>query len=408
MGKTKKRKKNPPQPQKGRYKYFLNEVYNVVKKLMHDDTSLEMSSKYKRIMFGYNIKIRNPIAGNHYVNSQELKLIGNLIKMYYRDRIHEYDDSFFSCYDIQLIHCFLRAKGIEYEKQFHEYHPDALEFKCNAEKLIELFHSYFIVNCFSIITKLSAPDYKYYGLNVDFAPMIQDNPKMELEIKIHGFPSQKITMEVNGYKRPAFRLGKPVATFELIEWVSLDTDLFGDYYKGTKKKLEVYIQSHALLRLKERLDILDKESINFALWLNTINIDHFDIYRGYLLIPFNIFDVKTGYLAAQIIDDKLLICTFLFVTHNHTPEGDRLQKISGLNKQDIIYWGIDRLSTFMNLDEEKHFDLFQLFSDAGLGELVKLKYKELSIDSMQVDSLDGLSEYINKGICETLGCRASS
>ena len=43
---------------------------------------------------------------------------------------------------------------------------------------------------------------------------------------------------------------------------------------------------------------------------------------------------------------------FVSITHNFSPEGDKLKEISGLGKHDISYWRIDRLSTFVNLDGE--------------------------------------------------------
>jgi hypothetical protein len=149
--------------------------------------------------------------------------------------------------------------------------------------------------------------------------------------------------------------------------------------------------------LKERLDLLDQEAINYALWENTNNITEFVTYHGYLLLPFTVFGIKTGYLVANVTDDKLLFRTFLFITHNTSPEGVRLRKLSGLGKEDITYWKIDRLSTFVKFNEEKYPGLTQLFRKAGLETLFELKNKEFTIDSMQAANFDGLIEYINRG-----------
>ena len=171
----------------------------------------------------------------------------------------------------------------------------------------------------------------------------------------------------------------------------------GDKYTGNKPDLPAYIQSHALKRLKERLDLLDRSAINYALWENTNKIETLEHYRGYVLLPFKVFGIKIGYLAANILEEKLIFRTFLFITHSCTPEGDCLNELTGLGKQDISYWKIDRLSTFVQLDEEKYPKLHKLFSDAGLGELNQLKHKEFNIEHMQTANLDGLRNYLFKG-----------
>ena len=145
------------------------------------------------------------------------------------------------------------------------------------------------------------------------------------------------------------------------------------------------------------MDLLNREAINYTLWENTHTISKFENYRSYLLLPFKVFDVKIGYLVANIISEKLLFRTFLFITHRGTPEGDRLKALTGLGKHDISYLCIDRLSTFANLDEEKYPGLIRLFCGAGLENLMRLKDKDFHIDSMQSANLDGLAEYMARG-----------
>ena len=49
----------------------------------------------------------------------------------------------------------------------------------------------------------------------------------------------------------------------------------------------------------------------------------------------------------DIIEGKIVIRTFLFVTNNGTPEGKKLAQITGLQKLDKKYLALDKLSTFM-------------------------------------------------------------
>ncbi len=263
---------------------------------------------------------------------------------------------------------------------------------------MDAFYMQFLLNYVKMVTSLSSPDQKYYGAYIRPAPLCKENLKLELICDIYGFPAQKSMITINGSKRPAFQLAQPLSSAVTpIGWLSVDVSLLLDFYKGNKKALDVFIQSHALTRLKERLDLLDQEAINYALWENTHTISQFVSYHGYLLLPFKVFGVKIGYLVANVAEDKLLFRTFLFITHNSSPEGVRLRKLTGLGKEDITYWKIDRLSTFVKLKEEKYPGLIELFCKAGLGKLMELKNKEFNIDSMQTANLDGLTEYINRG-----------
>ena len=170
------------------------------------------------------------------------------------------------------------------------------------------------------------------------------------------------------------------------------------YYKGKEKELGVYIQSHALNRLKERLDIINDLSLNYQLIAGTCRIKAFEFYRGYLLLPFVTYlNVKVGYLAANVIGDKLVFRTFLFITHNCTPEGDKLKKITGLEKNDIKYWQFDRLSTIASANVDASPALHNLLKELGIDDLLKLKEVVGNSENMK-DRLAGeLMAYIENG-----------
>ena len=186
-----------------------------------------------------------------------------------------------------------------------------------------------------------------------------------------------------------------------LRWIEIDSSVLGAAYQGDKKQLEVYIQSHTLNRFRERLDILNSDAINYLLWENIHTIDNIQVYRKMILHPVKLFGVKIGYLVGNIVDDKFLFSTFLFITHSFTPEGDRLKKITGLGKEDISYWKIDRLSTFIHLQEDKYPQLIELFVQAGLGDIKELRNKKFDIDSLQDANLEALMNYIKKSKLNT-------
>src|SRR5665648_40373 len=399
MTKNKKRKKSSCQPGMGAYKHFLIDMYDALIQMHITSGFSELSNEFKRRAFDYKIGIWNPTAGNESITPMELKIFAERAKRDYRERTFQEDDIYLSTHQMQLIFAFLSARTIELEKEKGDKnHPKVIEFDEAKNVFLKAFYVRFVLGYFKMLTRLSNPAQKYYGAYIRPAPFYKGRPKLEFICDIFGFQAQKCMVSINGCKRPAFQMAKPLeSAVTPIVWLSVDVSLLGKFYKGSKKALDVFIQSHALTRLKERLDLLDQEAINYALWENTHTISQFVSYHGYLLLPFKVFDVKIGYLVANVTADKLLFRTFLFITHSSSPEGVRLRNLTGLGKEDITYWKIDRLSTFVKLKEEKYPGLIELFCKAGLEMLMELKNKEFTIDSMQTANLDGLAEYINRG-----------
>ena len=399
MPKSKKRKKASTQPVMGGYKRFLNDMYEAMHQIHITGSFSDLSNEFKRTAYGHKIGIWNPTAGNECILSSELKIFAERSKREYREKTIQAGDRYISSYQIQLICAFFSARSKEIERETGDkMHYSVVDFNNAKSQLIKTFYTMFLLCYFKMITSLSNPAQKYFGAHIRIAPIVKEKPKLELICEVFGFQPQKCMISINGCKRPAFQLAKPFASEKIpVVWISIDVSLLGDFYKGSKTALNVFIQSHALTRLKERLDLLDQEAINYALWENTHTIEQFESYQGYLLLPFKVFGIKIGYLVANVVEDKLLFRTFLFITHNSSPEGSRLRKLTGLGKEDITYWKIDRLSTFVKLKAEKYPKLIQLFCKAGLEKLMELKDKEFTIDSMQAANLDGLSEYITRG-----------
>ncbi len=401
MPANKKRKKPAPQPEMSGYKHFLYELCDVLTIIGIRQKLSDISNENRRLIYDCKIIIRKPEAGNESITSKELKLISEKFKNYYHERTFELGGKLVSNYHLQLLHAYTYGRIKEVEKISGKGHPDAVAFENAGKNLSDNFFKRLLLDYFRVLTQMNNPAQKYYGMYIHPAPRHKGKPNMVVGCEIFIVPVRKYSAVISGIRRPVFQLGKVTNVLEkLIDWISVDVSLLHNFYKGDKRELGVFIQTHALSRLKERLDLMDQEAINYALYENTHTIKQFETYNEYLLLPFKVFDIKIGYLAANVIDDKLLFQTFLFVTHNLTPDGVRLRKITGLGKEDITYWHIDRLSTFVNMKEEKYPGLISLFAKAGLENLMDLKNKEFTIDSMQTANLDGLTEYINRGNME--------
>lgn len=391
-----KNKKNKGATQPGPYKKFLTDLQETLNIMFGSNNRLhELSNEYLHMLYDFKYVFQNPRAYNDHVTPAELKIINEKSRKFFVERNLECKNSFLSTYQLHLFWCYLTIKARMAKRKQGEDDPDYIEFNEAASNCSELFYTRFLLDYFKVITQLSSPDHKYFGIHIGPAAIFKDNPKIEIVVEVYGFKPQTTVLQIGGIKRPVFRLAiaKAVTT---LEWINIDSSILGTSYQGNKKQLEVYIQSHALKRFRERLDILDSDAINYLLWENTHTIDNIQLYRKLILQPIKLFDVKIGYLVGNIVDDKFLFSTFLFITHSFTPEGDRLKKITGLGKEDISYWKIDRLSTFINLREDKYPQLIELFVQAGLGDIKELKNKKFDIDSLQDANLEALMDYITK------------
>jgi hypothetical protein len=398
MSKNNKRKKLTQQSQKSGYKKFLLDMQEAITTLGTGTKLKDVPEKDKRRMYNLRLRTANPVAVNEHISPKELKIIADKAKKYFREPNVDYvKGTKCSTYQMLLLYGYsnMMAKLMEKERG-DANHPHVFELKEVSSKLLATCYGNIMLNYFNVITRLSNPCYKYYGLDVRPAAVYKKNPTLEIIVELMGVPANRCDMLINGVKRPTYRLGKAMAT-TFMEWIKVDKKSLGDYYQGEKETLDVYIQSHAMERMAQRLDLLDKGAINYLLWENTHTITQFKFYKGYILLPVMLYKVKVGYLMAKVVEDKVLFRTFLFIAHNFTPEGDRLRKISGLGKYDITYWHIDRLSTFVKLDGDKYKELMNLFRQAGIKDFEQLKDKDFDIDQLQSVNLDGLMEYITKG-----------
>lgn len=138
-------------------------------------------------------------------------------------------------------------------------------------------------------------------------------------------------------------------------------------------EVPVYIQRHALHRLEERLDGLKRYDMQFSVFNSFEQPLVVRQHRNKVLIAYCLNNVKMGYFAAEYTQGALLIHTFLFVTNNGTPEGQKLNELTGLDKLDKKYLTIDKLSTFMHSDISSNERLKRLLIKAGCSCLLDIE-----------------------------------
>lgn len=248
-----------------------------------------------------------------------------------------------------------------------------------------------LINVISLV--YSSPDERYYGITISEHDGIMDGTGNFKILNLHTSDPVKSDFTFNNERRPAYKLG--IYNFSgVMKWFKIqppDTDAI-----KWRKKYEVYIQTHAIDRLYERIDCVDKRHVMLCVFHSMINPNI--IYEnGRMLIAYE-FSPGTalGYFIADVTEGKLLIRTFLFITNEGTPEARKLKEISGMSKLDVKYWNIDKLHLFLNSDIVLKPEVKKIFTDAGCEGLFKLTLAGDGLYGGSVPLADNLLKYIGK------------
>lgn len=200
-------------------------------------------------------------------------------------------------------------------------------------------------------------------------------------------------LEIDGKRRTIYRIC--LSTDQNFIPLTITPDKLGIEGLMQKFPLKVFIQMHVLHRIRERLG-------NLFLHLSYVFIVHAVKEKpikaennNSFLFPVTQNTIKLGYLKGDIIGDKLVIRTFLFITNNGTPEGKKLQNLAGLQKTDKEFLGIDKLSTFIHSDIKENKKLKTLFCQAGCGDLFQINKDLLDQpDKKEIACAEYLEHYL--------------
>ncbi len=206
--------------------------------------------------------------------------------------------------------------------------------------------------------------------------MAQNDANVCYQMVWHSAIPDKNYFNIRGEKHVGYRVGLPVYQ-KGPKWQSIAAGAHELPVKHHEKEIQIYIQDHALRRLTERNDCVSRESILMELIRSLENPKmNYNQKTEKILIDFYLYNVKTGYLLANVIGNTLLIRTFLFITHIGSPEGDILRKNTGLKRKEIEFLELDKLSTFMTPEIQENKHIKHLFIEAGCRSLFSL-YKIL-------------------------------
>ncbi len=211
----------------------------------------------------------------------------------------------------------------------------------------------------------------------------------------------KKPVAVRNVVRTVFRVGWTFASHGM-EWSVVRMGDLGIPTTKPDRMVDVYIQSHALVRLKERVDCEASSMLHFHLFwaFKDLKVAKLGTQS---LIEFRLHQKKVGYFVFDIVDNILVVKTFLFLTMDGTPEGDNLRETLGLQAIDKQYLGIDRLSTFVASDIKDNQEVKEHFVQAGCTDLFGLKKQEYNLQQ-EMKKAGTIASYLRRpeAIEETL------
>jgi len=209
---------------------------------------------------------------------------------------------------------------------------------------------------------------------------VTNDKRIGLFFQFSEIRNQKIEIGIDGNYRPAYRVGW-TCWGEFIKLTMPAKKLRLDISKYPAE-IEVYIQNHALHRLYERLDNIQEQELQMGVFFSAIHLRIMKRHGNKYFIEYYLSDTyKVGYLVAKMIDNKLIIQTFLLLTQSETPEERKLRALTGFEREDIVFLNLDKISSFFDSSLYKDTSLVTLFEEAGFKPILDyVRENELAID----------------------------
>ena len=200
-----------------------------------------------------------------------------------------------------------------------------------------------------LLGHLSQFNYRMYGFELAFK-QTRNRVMLAHYIQITSIECEKKTFIFHNKKRPAFRVFLPNYIESEVIYAHIPINRVFEN-KTPDKTLNLYIQSHALNRMKERLDILTVYEKNLYLIDAVYNGNKIRLETG--RDAFEMLDEANriiAYLPFAVQDDCVIILSVLPVTDPVTPIGKKLCETLGVTKEELKVCGMDKLSYFLRTD----------------------------------------------------------
>jgi hypothetical protein len=361
-------------------KRFIDKAYVAVKKVLRayglDPDMFDRLSKHQRNLF-MQVETEPPkfrvVEGNRFPR-QLVNMINTSVQQFMRNNYYG-DES------IGLTYLELATFGVSlytqimciYDESDRSFPPEQMKIvDAIAEKFIETPIAEALVAVGEQLRKhmqmVSKVNFRIYGYSWEI-PSDYGPGYIKSTVFLYSEECESIYFTYKNQRHKAFRIKAGQVSTTPAHNASIDHRyIFPERY-GTKY-LDIYIQSHALQRIKERVDIFPAHKRNFyvmdpLLYMHRVEMspsgqDMFECYCK---------DTLFGYYTYIVQKNKIFVLTFLPALSPNTPKGYFLAKRFGLQKEDMNYLGMDKLSFFFTVDFSQIPVLHKALLEAGFGTL---------------------------------------
>ena len=205
------------------------------------------------------------------------------------------------------------------------------------------------------------------------------------QILVHRVRPERRQIIKDNLRRPAYRCG--YGRMDGVEWIQWRSSTLG--LMEEDRVYPVFVQSHVFHQLRGRVGhVFGNQGIEGHLHMYlAFSLDDPVILPnrrndGSVLVEYHLGNHKVGYLVARKLDDLILVETFLFLTMDGTPEGDRFRRQLQLDRPGKEYAGLDDLWTYLLSDAVLDPDLVDLLGKCGCGHLFEMS-KALEINEFE-------------------------
>jgi hypothetical protein len=213
-----------------------------------------------------------------------------------------------------------------------------------------------------------------YDVKDNFPMYNNDFRKLQL-VTLGTIPLDVRHVKLNEEWRPVCQVGKVKHANNTSILVPAEAPLkhLGIYGAKPGEKAPVYIQQHAVDRIMKRAYFTFPGDVTaFVYKTFYYNRKIISTGKNQYLIECFYDDMKIGYFSAVYVDGILVIRTFLLITHSGTPEGKKLEQLTGLQKKDTAYLAINDLRSLANSDILDNDDVRKIFTEAGCESIIEL------------------------------------
>lgn len=223
-------------------------------------------------------------------------------------------------------------------------------------------------NCDYAMGNFSRLDKRFFYYSTNIPRLINSDDPLRFIISSRSAISEYIEVE-RGKPRECFRVGWGSSG---MAWTTMRGGTFG---LSDDVRLPVYIQKHALIRLHERLGLLDDVNHYFVansienLSLHTCEHDGITEHKAAFRTP----NDKLGYLVLKLVDGKVVITTFLFLTMAGTPEQQKLYEKLRLTPSDLRWHQLHTVDAFVKTDLFDDPFMRQVLRECGCEPLERLR-----------------------------------